>query len=257
MDTMYLVAIAEIQGEEGATLGPLAAELGTTAYELRLVLNAGVPAVVLATVDAAQARAAEAAIARHGHSPILCDRGEVVSSGRMTLLRDFAFRSDGLLAQQTADSRLVYDDVAALLRATHRTTSETTEQVKERAFRPGMAIMTGGLVMSKTTKKTVTTTTAHNEQVLYIFHRGFGPPWLLKERTAQYGGLGVRLGATSFENFGTTLRWLRERCPRAAYDERLKTSRPLRGVADGVEATDIYAHLLASWMMSGSLSVRS
>ncbi len=243
---MYIVAIGEIKGALDNAIRPLAADLETTPYELRLVFNAGFPAVVLATIDEALARAAEAAILRHGHRPILCDRRNIVSSAQMTLLRDFKFYNDGLLAQEGSDRRLCYGDIAVLLRATHRTSSETTEQVKERKLRPVMAIASGGLVMSKTTTRTVTTSTANSEQVLYIFHRDTTTPWLLKERSAQYRGLGEQLSVTSFENFNTAIRELRKRCPGATYDERLKTSRPLRGVADGIEATDIYAHLLAT-----------
>ena len=242
---MYLVAIGELKGEVDAAIRPLASDLDMTPYELRLAVNAGFPAVVLVTVDESLARTAAATIARHGHMPIFCDRRAIAASAQMTLLRDFRFKSDALLAQQVSDERLAYADISVLLRATHRTSSETTQQVKERKLRPVMAIASGGLVLSKTTTRTVTSSTAHNEQVLYIFSHDSGPPWLLKERSAQYGGLGDRLSATSFENFGTTIQMLRKLCPRAVYDERLKTSRPLRGVADGVEATDIYAHMLA------------
>ncbi len=242
---MYIVAIGDMKGELDSAIRPLASDLDITPYELRLAINAGFPAVVLVTVDESLARSAAATIARHGHFSICCDRRTIATSEQMTRLRDFRFKSDALLAQEVSDVRLAYDDISVLLRATHRTTSESTEQVKERKLRPVMAIASGGLVLSKTTTRTVTSSTAHNEQVLYIFRRSSGTPWLLKERSAQYGGLGERLSATSFENFSTTIRLLRERCPRAAYDERLKTSRPLRGVADGVEATDIYAHLLA------------
>jgi hypothetical protein len=251
---MYIVAIGEIKGTPDDLIRPLAADLETTPYELRLVLNAGLPAVVLVTVDEAPARAAAAAILRHGHRPILCDRRNIVSSTQMTLLRDFKFRNDDLLAQEGSDRRLCYGDIAVLLRATHRTSSETTEQVKERKLRPVMAIATGGLVLSKTTTRTVTTSTANSEQVLYIFPRDATKPWLLKERSAQYGGLGEQRSVTSFENFNTTIRELRKRCPGAAYDERLKTSRPVRGVAEGTEATDIYAHLLATYLLGLSPS---
>ena len=169
-------------------------------------------------------------------------------SSAMTQLRNFRLQPDAIVPEEGSVLRLEYSEVTALLRAIHRTTSETTEQVKERQLRPAMAIMTGGLVMSKTTKRTVTSSTARNEQALYLFSQS-QPPWLLCERTAMYTGLGARLSASSFENFGTTIQILRERCPKAAYDERLKTSRPLRGVADGVEATDIYAHLLAEYLV--------
>ncbi len=245
---MHIVAIGELRGTIDDAIRPLGADLETTPYELRLALNAGFPAVVMVTVDEALTRAAVAAIARHGHVPITCSREDVVPSSRMTLLRNFKFAAGGLVAHTGSDEELPYEDIAVLLRAMHRSTTETTESVKERKLRPVMAIATGGLVMSKTTTRTVTSSTAQNEQVLYIFRHGGRPPWLLRERSAQYVGLGAELKPTSLENFNNTIQGLRRRAPSASYDERLKTSRPLRGVADGIEATDIFAHLLAKYL---------
>ncbi len=260
---MNLVAIGDLRGTIDDAIRPLASDLDTTPYELRLVLNAGLPAVVLTTVDESLARAAVAAIARHGHAAISCDRRDVVPSSGMTLLRDFQLEKTGLLAHLGSGDQLSYADIAVMLRATHRTTSETTEEVKERKLRPVMAIATGGLVLSKTTARTVTSSRAHNEQVLYIFQRGAAPPWLLRERSAHYGGLGAELRPTSLENYATTIRRLRECAPHAVYDERLMRNRPLRGVADGIEATDVYAHLLAKHLakrlkcqLTGKISMR-
>ena len=49
ISAMYVVAIAELSASGGA-LGELATELGTTLYELKLTLNAGLPAIVVLTV---------------------------------------------------------------------------------------------------------------------------------------------------------------------------------------------------------------
>ncbi len=247
---MHLVAIGELQGPIEAAIRPLAADLGTTAYELRLLLHAGFPAVVLATVDEKLARAAFDTIARHGHLPIACQRSEIVPSGRMTLLRDFELATDGIVPHAGANDRLRYDDIGVMLRATHQTTTETIEAVKERKLRPVVAIATGGLVLTKTTTREVATRTEHREQALYLFRRSRQAPWLLRERSARYGGLGSELRPTSFDNFATTVRRLREHAPGAAYDERLMNSRPVRGVAQGVEATDLLAHLLALYLQS-------
>jgi hypothetical protein len=242
---MHLVAIGELRGSIEDAIRPLANDLVTTPYELRLLLNAGLPAVVLATVDETRARAAFEAIRRHGHVPIACQRSDVVPSQHMTPLREFRLAEDALVADAGSGDRLSYPDIAVLLRAMHKTTTVGVEEVKERKFRPVMAIATGGLVLSKTTKREVTTRTEAREQVLYIFPRPSSVPWLLRERSARYGGLGAELRPTSLDNFARTTQRLRQRAPEAAYDERLMNSRPIRGVADGIEASDILAHLLA------------
>ena len=242
---MFVVAILELSG--GADdLARLAAELGTTLYELKLTLGAGFPAVVLATVDPALAASAVKTIDAHGHQAELLDRRDIVASSAMTALRDFRFEPDALVADTSRDERLPYDDILALLRASHRTTTTQTEDVKERKFRPGMAIATGGLVLSKTTTREVTSRSEARQQVLYLFRRSGSAPMILGERTARYGGLGADLRPTCLENFATTLRLLRERAPGAYYDERLMSGRPIRGVAEGIPAIDILAYLLAA-----------
>jgi hypothetical protein len=246
-----LVAIAELRSTVDAAVTSMASDLGTTPYELRLLLNAGIPAVVLASVDERAARTVFAAIVRHGHAAVRCERREVTSSSAMTRLRAFELDTEEMVAHAGSAERLRYDDIAVLLRATHHRSTETVEKVKERQFRPGLAIVTGGLVMSRKTTREVTTRTEQREQALYIFRRGGAPPWILRERSALYGGLGADLRPSSFESFAATVARLRASAPWAAYDERLMNSRPIRGVAVGVEATDIYAHLLALHLGAG------
>src|SRR6185436_10303810 len=100
-----------------------------------------------------------------------------------------------------------------------------------------------------TTKKAtreVTTRTTEHTQALYVFPRSGAPAWILRERGANYAGLGPELRPSSMENFLTVIRLLRQRAPGAAYDERLMSGRPIRGVAEGAAAADLLAHLLAS-----------
>jgi hypothetical protein len=256
LKVVFIVAILELKGPADR-LATLATELGTTLYELKLTLGAGFPAVVLATTDPNLAENALKALEAHGHEAELCDRRTIVASDAMTSLRDFQLEPDGLVpdalggpkaapSHATDGERLPYDDILALLRASHRTTTTRTEDVKERKFRPGMAIVTGGLILSKTTTREVTTRSEIRQQVLYLFRRSGGAPMILRERAARYVGLGADLRPTSLENFATTVNLLRLRAPSAFYDERLMSGRPIRGVAEGIPATDILAHLLAT-----------
>jgi len=154
------------------------------------------------------------------------------------------------VADDRLGEELPFADIGVLVRAMHRSTTTTTEQVKERKLRPVMAVATGGLVTSKKTTRETTRHEEHREQVLYVFRRCGEPPWILRERGAIYGGLGADIAPTAFENFQTTIRRLRELAPAAAYDERLMTSRTVRGVADGSDATDLLAYLIAAHAIS-------
>lgn len=239
---MYVVAIAEL-GETSADLRPLAADLGTTLYELRLVLNAGLPAVVALTVDISVAASAARAIERHGHRVVSGDRRQLPSSDAMIGVVDVAFEPAVLRSGNTQGDRLAYSDIIAIVRATQRSERSEVREEKQRKLRPGMALATGGLILSKTTTRQVVTHTDTRQQVLYVFQRD-GTPWIVREHGARYGGLGADLAPTSLANFETTLRKLRERAPAALYDARLMSARSIRGIADGAATTDLLANLI-------------
>jgi hypothetical protein len=246
---MHIVAIAESKGELDSTkLAALAADIGTTAYELRLLLNMGLPAVVLVTADGAKANAAAAAIARQRQVPVICDRSQIQPSAAMTALRDFELGPNQLVVDRASRLACGYDELRLMVRAVHRSSHQSVEQVKERQLRPVMAVATGGLIMSKKVTKEVTTTTSTREHVLYLFRSGQEHPWILRERVANYSTLGSAMGPASFENFTTTVARLRQFAPRAVYDERLINSRPIRGLGDGSDVVDIWAYLMAAAM---------
>lgn len=245
MNWTRVVAIAELGSPADAAVPLLAADLGTTAYELKLLLSAGLPAIVLLTPDEGRADAARNAVVRRGHRVVGCVRSDVVSSATTTTLKDFRFEGGSLVAASADADRLPFAEISGFVRASHRTSAETKTEVKERKLRPGMAIATGGLVSSKTVTREVVARSEDREQVLYLFRRSGGAPWILRERTARYGGLGADAGRTLLENFDTTIRRLRELAPNAFYDDRLKAGRAVRGIASAVDATDFLAHLIA------------
>jgi len=242
----HLVAILSLSGSVDAAVPALAEALQTAAYDLRLTLAAGFPAVVLVTPEAERALEVARLLRARGHRVALADRTAITPSARMTELRDFQLEPSALRATANGADRLPFSDISALIQAAHKKTRVTTEEVKERSFRPGMALVTGGIVLSKTTTKEVTSRVEERQQVLYIFRRSSAPPWILRERSARYGGLGADLRPTSLDNFATTTRRLRELAPDAGYDDRLLAPRALRGLAEGVEAVDLLAHLLAT-----------
>ncbi|HEY5956995.1 MAG TPA: hypothetical protein VIV60_10600 [Polyangiaceae bacterium] len=240
------MAIADLKSPiESAQLNALATDLGTTAYELRLLLNAGLPAIVLITANEAQANGAVAAIARHRLVAITCNRSQTLSSDDMVTLQDFELRQSELVVNRATQISCPYANLRLLLRAVHRSVRQSAEQVKERKLRPLMALATGGMVMSKKVTKEVTTTTSQHENVLYLFRHGEFHPWLLRERGANYAALGGAMGPSSFENFMTTVARMRQLAPDAGYDERLVNSHPIRGIGDGSNAVDILAYVMA------------
>jgi hypothetical protein len=253
--SVHVVAIVALATPPEAEAAALAADLGTTAYEVLLGLRGGLPAVVLTTTDAGRAATVTEQIRARGHRALACDTATVIPHAAMISMRRFRLGPEAVtLADQPAE-RLPYADVLALVRATHRRRVDVVSETTERKLRPGMALATGGLVLSKKVTRRETTTTDERRQVLYVFRRGGHTPWLLEEEGTHWDGLGAERAPAAITNFLTTIGHLRARAPGVAYDERLVAPRkvPERITQSGAQRTevsaadgiDLLAHLLA------------
>lgn len=219
---MHIVAIVELATPLEAEAAALAADLGTTAYEERLNLLTGLPTVVLTTVDRVQATALVAKLRARKHRALVVDVDAVVASEAMIPMRGFVLEPAGVIA---GEHELPYGEITALLRAMHRSTTETNSETKSRQFSAGKALLTGGLAFTKTVTKEAKSAVQASEQVLYIFRAEGDTPWLLRERGTSYAGLGPALTVSSAQNFLATIAALRARAPDAVYDERLLNPR--------------------------------
>ncbi|WP_437675252.1 hypothetical protein [Sorangium sp. So ce131] len=267
---MFVVAIVELATSIEAEAAALAADLGSTAYEQRLHLAAGLPAVVLTTADPVQARALLRSLRGRGHGALAIDAAAVVSSGDMVPLRRGRIEPGCLVAEDpvapgaagepgAAVERLPFDDILALIRASHRQRVASKVDVKERKFAAGSAVLTGGLVLSKTVTREETRVSDERSEVLYLFRKSGDRPWLLRERSASYGWLGGAMAPSSIQNFTATVALLGQRAPGAFYDERLTgPRRPIPFSGNGAPSpdptADLLAHLLALWASKSSAS---
>lgn len=263
---MHVVALAELALAELATpieaeAVALAADLGITAYEARLKLVAGLPAIVLMSADPAPARALLAKLRARRHGALLCDAAEVIPSGAMVPLRRFAFEPDALVAPDVPGARLPYGDILGIFRASHEARTETHTESTSKQFSAGRALLSGGLLLTKNVARDEKTITHEREQVCYLFRAGGDTPWLLRERGTHYAGLGSDAGPSSAQNFVATMTRLRKLAPGAVYDERLMNARnaPNRPTRTGsgssetvgvssASGVDLIAHLLALWV---------
>jgi hypothetical protein len=255
---VFVVAILELAGALEDEAAALAADLGSTAYEVRLILAAGTPSVVLQTAEKERAVALLGRIRARQHGAAACDDAAVVSSADMKAMRDFTLGADALIDSE--GDPMAYDDLLALVPAVHKKRTETQTESRSQKFSPFAAMASGGLVMRRESVTTTRERTDEREHVLYMYRRGGGLPWILREQGSRYTGLGAELGRTQRENFLTTIKTLRARAPWAAYDERLLTIRrvPERSEISGgasnrvvvdssVRGTDLLAHFVALW----------
>jgi len=263
---VHIVALAELATSIEAEAAALAQDLGTTAYEERLKLAAGLPAIVLTSAEAGPAQALIARLRARRHVVVACDASAVVPSHAMVPLRRFAFEPDALVALDlpgsagAPEARLAYAEILGIFRASHQTRTETRAEGTSKQFSAGRALLSGGLVLTKSVTREEKSVSQEREQVCYLFRAGGGTPWLLRERGTQYAGLGAALGPSSAQNFVATMTRLRQLAPSALYDERLMNprnapSRPIRTGAGSAETVgvssvggvDLIAHLMALW----------
>ncbi len=256
---VFAVALAELAGTVDAEAAALAADLGTSAYDARLLLAAGLPALVRTTPDRAQALDLLARLRGRGHRAVACDAAAVVSSGAMVAMRRFRLE-DGAVALDGDEAALPYGDIVALIAAVHRRRTDTESRTQESKFSMSRALLTSGLSMTKTVTTRAHTSSEEREGVLYAFRRSGATPWILREHGTAWGSLGPAVAATESENFRRAVTALRERAPGAAFDERLVTRKASgrAAVSGGAGATtvttssdaaiDLLAHLLALWL---------
>jgi hypothetical protein len=258
---VYVVAIAELSLAIEIEAAALASDLGVSAYEARLVLASGTPAIVSMTSDKARAIDLLSRLRTRGHGAIACDASAVVASDTMTSMRRFGLGARSISIEDEPGTELPYDEVLALIAAVHRHRATSENEVRESKFSVARAVMTGGIVTTKTVKRETRTVTEEREAVLYLFRRGGGLPWILRETGTRWGGHGRPMAPSASANFRTTVGVLRERMPDAVYDDRLvaRRSAPERvAVAAGSAGTtmttsseagiDLLAHLLAIWI---------
>jgi hypothetical protein len=257
---VFVVAIAELHGALEAEAGPLAADLGATAYDARLLLAAGMPAVVKTTPDRALALDLLGRLRARGHGAVACDAAAVVGSSAMVSMRRLRVEPEAVTLDDRPGERLPYDDVLALVAAVHRRRLDTATQTRETKLSVGRAVMTGGMAFTKTVKTDARSATEEREGVLYVFRRSGATPWILHEHGTSWAGLGRPLAPSEGENYRLGIQRLRELAPGAVYDERLVTRRaPERASLSGGAGTttvktsseagmDLLAHLVATWV---------
>jgi hypothetical protein len=264
---VYVVAIAQLATAVDVEAVPLAADLGATVYEARLLLAAGVPVVVKSTADKATALDLLAKLRARRHGAVACDAASVVAANAMTTMRRFRVGVDAVSLDDRPDERLDYEDVLAFIVAVHRRRTETATETRDRQFSATRAIASGGVLLTKTVKTATHTTTEDRERVLYVFRKSGARPWILHERGTIWAGLGRPVAPTESENFRVAIDVLRERAPAAAYDDRLVTRKgtPERTAVAGTTGAatirtsseggvDLLAHVLALFLFESRAS---
>jgi hypothetical protein len=254
--TTYAVAITELGAPPETCAAALATLLGKEPYDIRLELAAGMPAMILTTPDLARATDIATRVRGLGHGVLAFDTAKVVSSDEMVSMKRFRLEPEGLGIEDRPVERFAYDNAFALVRAVHRFDAQTREEVQTKQLSGARALATGGLMLTKNVKKDVVNATSEKCNVLYIFRRDGGTPWILREQGTNYTALGASRTHSQLQNFAAAVQILRQRMASAPYDDRLLTMRRIKqgeaiarpGVSiesSTVPWTDLLAHVVA------------
>jgi hypothetical protein len=223
---MHVAAITRVGRPLEAELPVFAEWLGMTAYDVRLRINAGLPAIVATAPDSGQTKALCARLRERGHGAVSADLAFAQALApqvvREPSLTGDAFRGTDALGQ-SFEVRL--QDVLTMLRATSVQEDESRVTTHEKKLAVGRALLTGGLMLRKTESRTTETQTESREQVLYVFRIDTRVPLLLRELSLRYQLLGKDLKPTTAQNFATLVEKLRGGAPHALYDQRLFTQK--------------------------------
>jgi hypothetical protein len=257
---VFVVAVVELRLPIEEDLAALAADMGATAYDARLLVAAGTPAIVRTTPDKALALEVLARLRARGHGAVACDASAVVGASDMVAIRRPRLDVDAVTLDDRPAERLPYGDILALFPAVHRRRIDAATETKETKLSVARAVITSGMSFTKTVKTSTRNATEEREGVLYAFRRSGAVPWILREHGTGWGSLGLPLAPSESENYRAAVGALRGRAAGATFDDRLMTRKggersalsggggnsTVKTSSEG--GTDLLAHLLAMWI---------
>ncbi len=228
---MHVVALTRWGAAMDGELPVLAVWLGVTAYDLRLRLAGALPVVFALKPDAQSAEDFVARLRARSHGAVSCDATQVPGPGDQIVPREFELFASALRGKDDHGRpfELPYVEITGLIRAARVSNTQNTLTTKETKFDMGMAVMSGGLKMSKQIDKVERSGSEEREQTLHIFRRSRPEPLLCRELALRYQSLGAALKPTTAQNFATFVELLRARAPFAFHDQRLVTQKRKAG----------------------------
>ena len=265
---MHIVAVTRWGTPLEEELPALAARLGMLAYDLRQRLAGGIPAVFATVGDGMVADGHMQFLRSRGHGAVTCDADAVPTTEDQLVPCDFELSAAAVRGSFTQSRRfeLPYAEIFALVHAASVTSDEHTVTTQEKKISLGRAVLSGGMMFRKKVERIDKKVTAEQQQILYMFCRAQPTPYVWKELTLRYEGLGDDRKQTTAQNFATLSERLRARAPHAFYDRRLLTHKRRAGISSfaggakdrrvqtsNARENDLAAHFLVRAHIEGQL----
>ena len=219
-----MIAIHYAPGAGESLAGGLAEALDKTAYEVRARLSdpEGGPAVVARYGEIEPAWACAGRLRANGISPILLTAEDIETDARRFLVRSFELGSQGITAtsRRGETARIAHQDLDLFQRGARIDESNELKTTEKRKFSAGRFLLTGGLMMSKTTRKTEKLTSVEREDFFHLYAEG-RPPLVFRSGALDYRSFGHALQPSVQANFTHLVEEMRRAFPQARYSERL------------------------------------
>jgi hypothetical protein len=223
---MNVVAIHSLMEDKQSLGGKLAAALGVTVFEAlsRLRIPGNGPLVVAVFADPEPAERLVEKLRAGGFHATLLTADEISTEAGLSPVRRFRLASETLHVESLHGGSIdiSYRGIQLILRGTRVVRSTSTETVKNRSFNLGRAVLSSGLMLTKTTK-TVRETTNEVREGFFALYAADGTAVTFNERGLVYDSLGPARQPASAANFVYLVGELRRRCKDAFCDERLLT----------------------------------
>jgi len=221
---VYIVAIDNLGEDREGIARALSEALETTVYDalIRVRVPGKGPLTVAVYGEKSSALERAEKLGAAGFRPLVLGQDEVETDEMRIIVRKFLFGDSELeIEARTGDPvRIEYALIDIIIRGTRIAQNTETETVKGRKFDAGRAILSGGLMPTKSVKVTQQSTTELREGFIHLYS-GNRKPLVFLESALRYESLGPALQPTRAANFTCVLAELRRRCPGAVYDDRL------------------------------------
>jgi hypothetical protein len=217
---MMLVALLRPPGRPDDAAAALATATGLTRAEARMRL-APEPPALLARLEPPQASALVGVMRGAGLSVLAVDAAAPTDRDRLPVRRFSLGAVGATFTSRSGDIlQLTWAEVMAVLRGTRAARMDVARTEKSKSFSVGRAVLTGGLVVSKTSTTTVRSSSETPEQVILLYLRD-GRAATLAEQELEFSCLGPGMQPSSAGNMAELARRLRDHAQGAFHDERL------------------------------------
>ncbi|HEB76762.1 MAG TPA: hypothetical protein ENJ04_10460 [Nitrospirae bacterium] len=224
MGPLNIVAICRVPERREDAAATLAGITGLSTYEAAARLRAGarLPVVVAVSRDPETAEVTAGRLTAEGFQALVLHHDEIVPEDGSFAVRRFFFEEGGLRVRSANGDTLSVDyrDFKVMVRGTCITRTSKTTVEKGRRFSLSRAVISGGLVMSRSTKRRRAETTESREGFFLLYAPRYNT-LIFRETELVYTSLGPLLRPARPENFATVVNELRRRCPDLLFDESL------------------------------------